>query len=211
MNWELLLIPLIALGVWILSHIFRGAEDQRQQERARAIEENSTKRVPPRPMTDLDRFLAEARQRRKPAEGEEAKPVAAPTHLPIERARRRPPRTDRPQPQRQTLPMEPKLAPLPVAIPVVLPEKPILAPLPPLPPPPALPILPKVKEPPAIVVPVPVPTPVPAEPVVVPVMPRESRPRPVLAQLERMLRDRTALQTAILLQEILGPPKAKRG
>ena len=31
MRWEILIIPLIALGVWVLGTIFRGAEDERQK------------------------------------------------------------------------------------------------------------------------------------------------------------------------------------
>jgi hypothetical protein len=82
MHWEILLIPLIALGVWILSSIFRSFEDERDKNK-RGFEAGNRGRTPTarRPITDLDRFLEESRRRREaglPKQPPTAKPVPAP-------------------------------------------------------------------------------------------------------------------------------------
>jgi hypothetical protein len=92
-NWEMLIIPLIALGVWILSAIFRGAEEERDKERlAKPPEQGRRMRQPRRAQTELDRFLDEARNRRlgaaKPAAEEvpqlrEEVPQAVPVAQPV--------------------------------------------------------------------------------------------------------------------------------
>jgi hypothetical protein len=71
MHWEILIIPLIALGVWILGTIFKGEEERaRGPNRPRGPGEGRTRR----PVTDLDRFLEEARRRR---DGEKRPPRTA--------------------------------------------------------------------------------------------------------------------------------------
>ena len=64
MNWEILIVPLIALGVWILSTVFRGAEAEKDKARRPA----DGAPPPRRPTGELDRFLEEARRRREKAQ-----------------------------------------------------------------------------------------------------------------------------------------------
>jgi hypothetical protein len=58
MPWAILLIALVVIGVVVVANVFRSAaEEERERERRRAGR-------PGRPVTDLDRFLDEARRRR---------------------------------------------------------------------------------------------------------------------------------------------------
>ncbi len=79
MKWEALIIPLIGLAVWILSTIFRGREEQQQERTRRPGTDRGAVRPPRRPATELDRFLEEARARRKPVQtpGEQDRPEPA--------------------------------------------------------------------------------------------------------------------------------------
>src|SRR5579872_5684220 len=67
MHWEVLIIPLIALGVWILGTIFR-TEEEKAKGRPRRPGEGGGRSPQRRPTTELDRFLEEARRRREAAE-----------------------------------------------------------------------------------------------------------------------------------------------
>ena len=78
MNWELLIVPLIALGVWILTSIFRGAEEAKDQPRQPAPGATP----PSRPASELDRFLEEARRRRDKAQAPPA-PEEVPLAMPV--------------------------------------------------------------------------------------------------------------------------------
>ena len=60
-HWEVLIIPAIALVVWILTTLFRGAENAQLPPRRERDEF-----APTRPATSLDRTLEEARRRRQP-------------------------------------------------------------------------------------------------------------------------------------------------
>ena len=64
MNWEILSILLVPLGVWILSTIFRSAEDAKDKPRR----QGDGAAAPSRPPSELDRFLEEARRRRDKAQ-----------------------------------------------------------------------------------------------------------------------------------------------
>src|SRR5262249_53877723 len=76
MHWEVLIIPLIAIGVWVLSTIFKSVEDERQKERLRrGPGSQGGGPRPRRPVTDLDRFLEEARRRRQTAAQPRPEPV----------------------------------------------------------------------------------------------------------------------------------------
>jgi hypothetical protein len=127
-DWKVLIIGLIPLGVWILATIFRGIEDAREQEKPRPEPGERPLRTPRRPTSELDRFLEEARRRRDSSPKRPAEPVleALPVPKPPEPAP--PPRVER----RPAKPREPRKAPEPAPQSVVLPVE-----LPPPPPAPA--------------------------------------------------------------------------
>jgi hypothetical protein len=205
-NWEVLIIPLIALAVWILGTIFRGLEEQKERDRpARNPDEGGRVTVPPRrPATDLDRFLDEARRRREssprrkpqPAEAhrpertvEPAADIPAPPR-PRERAPARPRPAAAPRPQVEPhAPTADVQVSLPVEAPVVVVKMTEPAP----PPTPAPPL------------PVPVLAPPPAPPTL-----SSRQPSPVLARLREAMKDRSALITGIMLSEILARPVCER-
>lgn len=127
MHWEILIIPLIALGVWIIGTLFKSEDDKTKKGIGRRG--NVSGRTPGRrPVTDLDRFLEEARRRREP----EARRKTAPPPPRVPAAR--PPVRERPQPPRETprrvapmiareevvvaLPAPPPIEAVPVAEPV---------------------------------------------------------------------------------------------
>lgn len=132
MHWEILIIPLIALGVWILGTLFKG-EDERNKRGARGPG-GSVRRAPSRrPVTDLDRFLEESRRRREAEERERVLPVPPPRPVVS-----RPPLRERVAKPRETPPriapaMPPQESP-PVAVPVARPVEEPVAQAPPLPP-----------------------------------------------------------------------------
>lgn len=75
-----IVFSIIGFGIWILVTLFRKAEEERQRNQQR----------PPgggvrRPVTDLDRFLEEARRRK---EGQGRAPAEAPWAQPVGRAQR---------------------------------------------------------------------------------------------------------------------------
>jgi hypothetical protein len=61
--WEILIIPIIGVGVWIISTLLRGEEE------AKKPGEPGGQRKPQK-VTDLDRFLREVQRRRKADERE---------------------------------------------------------------------------------------------------------------------------------------------
>lgn len=122
MDWKVLVIGLIPLGVWILSTIFRGLEDAREQEKPQPAPGERPPRTPRRPSSELDRFLDEARKRREVSPKRTVEPVLE--ALPVPKPSP-PPRVEAPPPR----PRKPEPAPPPV---VVLPVE-----LPPAPPAPA--------------------------------------------------------------------------
>ncbi len=101
MRWEILIIPLIALGVWIIGTLFKSEEEKIKKGVGRRG--NVSGRTPGRRlMTDLDRFLEEARRRRTPEERRKALP---PSRVPPAR----PPLRERPPPPRATPPPAPPM------------------------------------------------------------------------------------------------------
>src|SRR5437763_9895573 len=69
---EVLIIPLIALAVWVLQYLFRGPDENKPPNRARSGQARPGNRPPQRrPVTDLDRYLEETRRRRQ----DEGRPV----------------------------------------------------------------------------------------------------------------------------------------
>jgi outer membrane biosynthesis protein TonB len=215
MHWEVLIIPLIAIGVWVLSTIFKGVEDERQKERLRRGPGNQGGGPRPRrPVTDLDRFLEEARRRRqtaaqprlaepvqevrpRPSEQQPTPPPPRPVPVPPRAAparteRPRPVRTQpavrrvEPAPTRRPIPMEPvtEVQPIPVVVPVA--DRP---------------------EPTSQPAPSPSPAPPPAAPATV-MQPQPASP--ALARLVGLLRSPQSAATAFVLREIIDEPKCKR-
>src|SRR5262245_32315426 len=115
MHWEILIIPLIALGVWILGTLFKG-EDERLKKGARRPGNLSGRAPARRPVTDLDRFLEEARVRREAEEKRKASPPSPPRP-----SIGRPPLSERPPRQRE-MPPRPARPPIRIEeVPVALP------------------------------------------------------------------------------------------
>lgn len=199
MHWEVLIVPLIALGVWVLGTLFKTDDDPRARpgQRRQGFGQGPTRR----PVSDLDRFLAEARRKRET--GERPRPAPQPTQAatPPRPARSstdaplaqrvRPPTV--PPPQRQPAPTPPpqRRRPEPT-VPVARP-----APAPQPEPPTVEPIVAVVVEPTPVV---PERKPVAAKPAVA----------PALAQVLAMLRSPGVARTAFVLREVLDPPLCRR-
>jgi len=91
MRWELVIIPLIAIGVWILSALLKSEEDKTKKSAGRRP--NASGRAPGRRVvTDLDRFLEEARRRREPEAHRKPPPLPRPEPAPRPPLRERPTR-----------------------------------------------------------------------------------------------------------------------
>ena len=208
MHWEVLVVPLIALGVWILGTLFR-SEDEKAKKgvgrrpfsppqggRARGGSRTPEHRV----VTDLDRFLEEARRRR---ESEERRQTPPPVRVPPARPalRGRPTSSQTPRPA--------ALSPTPPTMEKTRREEPTVAP--PTPPPLASPPTPErsptfpsskleeerigtslVRE---------TPSP-PAAPAV--------RPAPIAQQVRSLLSKPQTAALAFVLREIFDRPLCKR-
>lgn len=192
MGWEVLIIPIIGVAVWIISTLIRGAEQAKDPERPAQRK--------PEKVTDLDRFLREVHRRRQGDEREEERPTRAEPRR--EPPRRAAPRTARPQEE------------VPVALPVeeVLTAQPASgAPVlrvheaPPLPGASA-----EASGRPALRV-----HQVPRLPDMPPDTSARSLPQlppsAALAGLKDLLRSREGLCKAMILQEVFGPPRSRRG
>jgi len=110
MHWEVLIIPLIALGVWIIGTLSKSEDDKTKKvigRRGNVSGRPQGRRIG----TDLDRFLDEARRRREPEERRKAPP---PTRAPTAR----PPLRERPTREKEP----PRLA-----TPVIVKEEPLVA------------------------------------------------------------------------------------
>jgi hypothetical protein len=207
-NWPVIIIPLIVLGVWILGTVFRNAEERAEQERQKRRGGDGRQRLPRRPQTELDRFLEEARARRRapPPQEQTDFPSAAeplPPPLPVERPlppaaeapRQRPPRP----PERRTQPRPPVAEPPRRAEPVLV-AQPVARP--PLTAPPVL-----TAEPARAATPALAGTAAPAVSVP-PTRPREQPPG--VRKLLALLQDKQSLGAAVMLAEVLGRPKCER-
>jgi hypothetical protein len=93
MPWEVIILPVIAVAVWIIGTLIRNAE-----------KEQGPAGAPPRKaerVTDLDRFLREVHRRRQMGERAEERPE------PSERRREpAPPPVRRPPPRQEELPVD---------------------------------------------------------------------------------------------------------
>ena len=218
MGFEIFIIPLIALVVWILQYIFRGPEEKKAPGRP-GTRTGSTRPTANRPArrqtTDLDRYLEETRKRRQ---AEDRKPVvvaevvqektAAERAEEMERERRKaamPPKPPPPpRPQRQ-----------PQRVPTGMPEPPRRPLSPPPPVPSARPVV--------VVESVPVPVVVPVEEGrasgrTEPIAALDSRRReerqiaaaPMQMELARLLKSKNGMAAVFVLQEVFGQPISRR-
>jgi hypothetical protein len=106
MPWEILIVPIIGVAVWIISTLIRGAEQGKGPE--------GGPRRRPEQATDLDRFLREVNRRRQARQREEEPQEQA---LSVERQEPQPrAKWSTSPPQETALP-----TPVPEVIPVVLP------------------------------------------------------------------------------------------
>ncbi len=185
MHWEILIIPLIALGVWIIGTLFKSEDDK--AKKAMRGRGNFSGRAPGRrPVTDLDRFLEEARRRRETEDRPKPPPAPPPTRAPVAR----PPLRERPSRPRETpRPAVPALrkeevgvtVPTRPAAPAVLAEP---VPSPPLP-----------------------PLEAPTPPATITAPPRAA---PVVQQVRALLSKPQTAGAAFVLREIFDRPLCKR-
>ena len=186
MHWEILIIPLIALGVWILGTLFKPAEDDKMKQSIRRPGGVPGRAPVRRPVTDLDRFLEEARRLREAEERPKPPPAPVPA---------RPTAARRPQrlaPQREmssvAAPVVRK-AEVPIAVP---PAKPVVEPARPAP----VAVAAPTREAPA---PPPAPT-----------TTRAAQPSPILQQVRSLLSKPQTAGAAFVLREIFDRPLSMR-
>jgi hypothetical protein len=185
MHWEILIIPLIALGVWIIGTLFK-SEDDKTKKGIRSRDGFPARAPGRRPVTDLDRFLEEARRRREAEERPTPRPVPPPARVPVTR----PPLRERPLRPREA----PRLAPPPVPKEEVVVAVPMPRPIPP----------------PPVAEPTPAP-PLALESLVLPSSaPASARPAPVLQQVRSLLSKPQTAASAFVLREIFDRPLCKR-
>jgi len=190
MEWVYVLIVLVPLLVWVLSTIFRGA-DEAQAPRRPPAADGAPLAVPRRPANDLDRFLQDAQRRREKAArkmaeaAEEAPPLfdlapapppPPPAPPPAPKAPEPRPRVDEPRPRRER-PLAERAEARPAPAPRPEPRSAQTAPA---------------QLPPVAAIP-------------------SRRPAgPVLARLAGLLRDRGSLAAGLMLREVLDRPLCQR-
>jgi hypothetical protein len=179
--WEILIIPIIGVGVWIISTLLRGEENAKKPGAGPRGQRKSDK------ATDLDRFLREVQRRRQTAEQKQETPQ------PVEDSR---------EEEEPTSP--PREEPVPVVVveeAVVVPQ--VFAPAPLLV---AKPIVTSpqltVHEAPSL--PQLQPTVAPS-----PGLPRAPE-SPALVGVRELLRSRDGLRKAMILSVVLGAPVSRR-
>ena len=215
-RWEWLLgIMVLAEMVWILSSLFRGTEEERKGPGQRAgVRRGDSPANRPRPTaSNVDQFLEEINRRRREAaerQGTELSPGKT-------AARKTIPRPDNPErrsvPLTQPLPSaaaRPRFAnvaapPLPSAAIRAKAESIVVRPDTPAPQPDSSRF-----EPPAVGEVILVSRPVQVSPVAAAAETRPSAPSTMISQLVPLLRTNRSLQAAVMLHEILGPPRCRR-
>jgi hypothetical protein len=191
MHWEVLIIPLIALGVWIIGTLFKSEEEKGKKPTGRRG--NVTVRAARRGATDLDRFLEEARRRREPEA--HRKPPPPPSREPAPR----PPLRERP-----TRPLETPRVAKPA---IVKEEAVVVLPAPrPVAQPPMAELVPTAPAAKAAEVRGATPRARVAPPAPVPV----TQPSPIVQQLRSLLSKPQTAATAFVLREIFDRPLCKR-
>ena len=183
MHWEVLIIPLIALGVWILGTLFKG-EDDKTKKGARRPGMGSARPPGRRPTTDLDQFLEEARRRREVEERRKPPPPPQPVRAPSARQPlRERPAQPRPTPERELPAPRARIEEVPVAIPGARPSVPF-----------------EVAEDVRVALP-PSPTPTTT---------RDAPPSPIVQQVRSLLSKPQSAGAAFALREIFDRPLCKR-
>jgi hypothetical protein len=115
MGWEHLIVPILAVAVWIIATVLRGSEQAKGGGRPGGRKSEKG--------TDLDRFLREVNRRRQSAERGEERPRRA------EREEERPARAERRPAQSRAKWSTPpiKAEPIAVAVPIEVPPAPVVA------------------------------------------------------------------------------------
>jgi hypothetical protein len=192
MQWQVL-VPIIVIAIFILINVFRTNEEQPRETRRRPMGGPRPPRGPDQLPSEVERFLEEIERMKRRAVDEKPRAVVEeprpePAPVPV-------PRVDRPQ--------RPRTAPPPRRTrPGPLRERPIdVVPVPVLPPP----------LPPVVVEAVPLSQPVGAVGFAVQPVGAVSpaKAAPPVQQLRELMRTPKTLQTAVLLQEVLGPPRCR--
>jgi hypothetical protein len=193
-GWDVWIIPIIAIAVWIIGALVRSREEDRGRKVTRPVGRPGSPQGP-EAATELDRFLRELHRRRQVTEQQEARERAAAPPLTVEPVSPRP----RPVPPERTGPRRPAprttrrpvAGPVRQTIPTVIPVTqpvPVAAPSPP-----------SVQPVPVATVAAPVESPPPEA---IPVLP----PSHLKQTLDGLLQSPDRLRAAVVLQEILGPP-----
>jgi len=188
MHWEWV-VPVIALVLWILNNLIRSADDKRARNAQRGAELENEQPAE-QPKSDVDQFLEEINRMRRRTEPPR---------------RQEPPEVVRAEPR-------PSAPPLPVYVPTVVetprPQRPRPRPAQRPRTQVARPVAPK---PGAEILDV-IPVAAPVAPHKAPTVSAPTRqPSPAVVQLRSMLRSPGTIQAAIVLQEVLGPPRCRRG
>jgi hypothetical protein len=205
MDFGILIIPLIAMAIWILQYIFKAPEDNKQQAKPRGGGGPRTAvNKPRRQVSDLDRFLEETRKKKQQ---EESRPVVVAEVVPdkppadrgesVERERKAaaarakpqpPPRPTRQERKQRPLQPVPELRRPMVGAPIRGTSAPIIA----------------------EVVPITVtPVPDPLRPQAAPTTTKNSSP-PILVELVKMLHNPRGAAMAMILREIFDTPVSRR-
>lgn len=202
MHWEL--IPIIVIAVWILSNLLRNKDEDNRAKSARPGQPSPGRQRGG--VAEIDRFLEEIQRRRRQSleeRREEAIPEAAPVVPP--RSQPEPPRVRRPArpvPPTQVVSRKPLREETTDNLPEVIPVAEAAAP-----PPPAAQVWPSPGH-----LPVANAFPVPSAPPAPPtnVGGKQRRLSPAVAQVLDLLRKPQAMQTAIILREVLDVPRCRR-
>jgi|SRR5579875_2554203 len=123
MHWETFLVPLIALGVWLLSTLLRREEDK---PKAGAVRRGNGPDRPPRRRgaMDLQRFLEEVRRRRELEERQQMPPSRPSTARPPLLRERSPQPRQTPRPAKPAVVKEEIAVALPAPPPAPSPPSP---------------------------------------------------------------------------------------
>jgi hypothetical protein len=190
------IIPLIAVAVWIITHLLKAGNDQQKQRRQQQPPQGGG--TPRRPAGDIDRFLEEIQRRRKDVD-KKPPPVESAPPAPVIRETPRPVKPP-PIPRR----VEPPVVVSQRRRPPEIPQRPRQV-VPPV----ELVVLEEVKEVTTGIAEANV-APSARAAFKAPTVSAAMAPTPGAKKLGEMLRTKEGLQAAILMNELIGPPRCKR-